>query len=83
MIPMVLAAPERAWRIAAVATVASVLGGFLGYGIGYFAFAAIGEPVLRFYGATDRYLELQDVYEQWGAWLIIIKGATPIPYISW
>ena len=80
MIPMILAAPERAWWIAAVATVASVIGGFLGYGIGYFAFETIGEPVLQFYGATDRYRELQDLYEQWGAWLIIIKGATPIPY---
>jgi len=80
MIPMILAAPERAWWIAAVATLASVLGGFLGYGIGYFAFETIGEPVLQFYGATDRYRELQDLYEQWGAWLIIIKGATPIPY---
>ena len=80
IVPMVLAAPERAWRIATVATVASVLGGFLGYAIGYFAFATIGEPVLRFYGATERYHELQDLYDQWGAWLIIIKGATPIPY---
>ena len=80
MIPMVLAARERAWWIAAVATMASVMGGFLGYAIGYFAFEAIGEPVLRFYGATDRYRELQDLYERWGAWLIIIKGATPIPY---
>jgi membrane protein YqaA with SNARE-associated domain len=80
IVPMVLAAPERAWRIATVATVASVLGGFLGYGIGHFAFATVGEPVLRFYGAIDRYHELQDLYDRWGAWLIIVKGATPIPY---
>jgi membrane protein YqaA with SNARE-associated domain len=80
MIPMILAAPHRAWRIAAICTLSSVLGGFLGYAIGYFAFEAIGEPVLRFYGATERYRELELLYQQWGAWLIIIKGATPIPY---
>ena len=80
MIPMIIAAPHRAWRIAAICTLSSVLGGFLGYAIGYFAFEAIGEPVLRFYGATERYHELEALYQEWGAWLIIIKGATPIPY---
>ncbi len=80
LIPMVLADRDRAWRLAAIATLASVLGGFLGYAIGYFAFDAIGQPLLRFYGVTDQYLALQDLYARWGAWLIIIKGATPIPY---
>jgi membrane protein YqaA with SNARE-associated domain len=80
IVPMVLAALHRAWQIAAVATLSSVLGGFLGYAIGYFAFSTIGEPVLRFYGVMDRYHELRELYHQWGAWLIVIKGATPIPY---
>ncbi len=64
----------------AVCTVSSVLGGFLGYAIGYFAFDALGMPLLRFYGITDQFHSLQGLYERWGAWLIIIKGATPIPY---
>lgn len=80
MIPMVLADRDRAWRIATICTIASVLGGFLGYAIGYYAFEAIGLPVLKFYGVTDRYVALQDLYARWGALLIIIKGATPIPY---
>ena len=50
MIPMVLADRERAWRIAAVCTIASVLGGFLGYAIGYFTFQEIGQPLLRSMG---------------------------------
>ena len=79
-VPMVIARPERAYRYAIVATVASVLGGFLGYAIGYFAFDTIGEPLLRFYGVTEEYLGLRHLYDQWGAWLIVIKGATPIPY---
>jgi membrane protein YqaA with SNARE-associated domain len=80
LIPMILAAPSRAFRLAAVCTAASVLGGFLGYAIGYFAFAALGEPVLRFYGMMARYDELRASFTEWGAWIIILKGMTPIPY---
>jgi membrane protein YqaA with SNARE-associated domain len=80
LIPLILARRDRAWYFATVATVASVLGGFLGYAIGYYAFDAIGRPVLEFYGVMDRYDSLRHLYEQWGAWIIIIKGATPIPF---
>ncbi|MFT3973099.1 MAG: YqaA family protein [Amaricoccus sp.] len=80
LIPMILADRSRAWRLAAICTVASVIGGFLGYAIGYFAFDAIGEPLLRFYGITEQYQRLEELYAHYGAWLIIIKGATPIPF---
>jgi len=80
LIPMILATPQRAFRLAAVCTGASVLGGMLGYAIGYFAFETLGEPVLRFYGAMDRYYELQASFNEWGVWIIVLKGMTPIPY---
>jgi membrane protein YqaA with SNARE-associated domain len=80
LIPMIIAAPSRAFRLAAICTAASVLGGFLGYAIGYYAFAALGEPVLRFYHMMDRYEELKASFTEWGAWIIILKGMTPIPY---
>lgn len=80
LVPMILADRRRAWLYAAVATAASVLGGFLGYAIGFYAFDAIGMPLLRFYGVTGQYDALHHLYDQWGAWLILIKGATPIPY---
>lgn len=80
LIPMIIADRSRAWKLAAICTVASVLGGFLGYAIGYFAFDAIGEPLLRFYGISEQYLRLEELYAKYGAWLIIIKGATPIPF---
>jgi membrane protein YqaA with SNARE-associated domain len=80
MIPMVLAAPRRAWWIATVCTVSSVVGGYLGYAIGYFLFDTVGRPVLEFYGAMDKYAALKATFDQWGAWIIIIKGMTPIPY---
>ena len=77
---MVLAAREKAWRYAAVATLASVAGGFLGYAIGYYLFAALGRPILEFYGAMARYDAMQQAYAHWGAWIIVLKGMTPIPY---
>jgi membrane protein YqaA with SNARE-associated domain len=80
LVPMVLAAPRRAWRLAVVCTAASVAGGFLGYAIGYYAFAAIGVPVLEFYHAMDKYEALKASFAEWGAWIIIAKGMTPIPY---
>src|SRR5215467_13600035 len=80
LVPMTLARPRRAWLIATVCTVASVLGGFVGYAIGYFLFDAVGRPVLEFYHAMDRYEALKAGFAHWGAWIIILKGLTPIPF---
>src|SRR5215813_3889651 len=62
LIPMILAQPRRAWFLAAVCTLASVLGGFLGYAIGYFLFDAIGRPVLELYHAMGRYEALKATF---------------------
>lgn len=80
LIPMVLAARERAWIIAGVCTVASVLGGIAGYGIGVFLLDQIGNPILRFYNYDVRFLEFQKVYNDWGAWAVFFAGVTPFPY---
>lgn len=80
IIPMVLAKPERAWAIALVATVTSVVGGMLGYAIGYFLFETIGMRVIEFYGMQARFEQFRDTYAEWGLWIILIKGMTPIPY---
>ena len=80
LIPMVLAARTRAWRIALVCTVASVLGGMAGYAIGYFLYDGIGRPLLEFYGYAERFAEFQGRYNEWGAWIVFIAGITPFPY---
>src|SRR5438045_6920679 len=80
LIPMIRAQPRRACLIAGVCTTASVIGGFVGYAIGYFLFDAIGRPVLEFYHAMDKYEALKAAFAQWGAWIIILKGLTPIPF---
>ncbi|MFN3722824.1 MAG: YqaA family protein [Paracoccaceae bacterium] len=80
MIPMILAAPRRAFVIAGVATVASVLGGMFGYWIGAVLFDTVGLPVLEFYGKTGNFETFSDTYNAWGAWAVLIAGVTPFPY---
>jgi membrane protein YqaA with SNARE-associated domain len=80
IIPMVLARPVQAWRIALVCTAASVIGGFFGYAIGYYLFETIGRHVLAFYGYSAAFAEFQAKFNEWGIWIILIKGLTPIPY---
>lgn len=58
-LPMALARPERAWRYALVATIASVLGGILGWYIGHYAFEAVAKPVLEFYGKLETFERLK------------------------
>lgn len=80
IIPMVLAARDKAWRIATVCTVASVVGGFAGYGIGMFLFDQVAEPILRFYGYMAKFSAFQELYNHWGAWIVFGAGVTPFPY---
>jgi len=80
LIPMALARPERAWRLALVCTLGSVAGGALGYFIGYAVFDQLARPLIAFYGYGPRFATFQALYAQYGLWIIIIKGLTPIPY---
>jgi len=80
LIPMVLAARDQAWRIALVCTVASVLGGLGGYGIGYFLFETVGQPLVDFYGYGAKFADFQGYYNEWGAWIVGGAGLTPFPY---
>jgi membrane protein YqaA with SNARE-associated domain len=80
MIPMIIAAPRRAFWIAFVATAASVAGGAFGYLIGSVFFDSIGLPVLEFYGKTDSFASFQARYNEYGAWAVLIAGVTPFPY---
>ncbi len=80
LMPMVLADRSKAWRYATIATIASVIGGFLGYAIGYFLFEAVGKAILEFYHVMDKYDALKHSFDEWGAWIIIAKGWTPIPF---
>ena len=80
IIAMVLAARERAWRVAAVASIASVIGGMAGYGLGFFLYEAVARPILEFYGYAEKFVEFRQMYNQWGAWIVAGAGLTPFPY---
>jgi len=80
LIPMVLADRTKAFRIALVCTIASVLGGLLGYAIGVFLFEEVGKPMLEFYGYGSKFDVFQAKYNDWGAWAVFIAGVTPFPY---
>ncbi len=80
MIPMILAAREKAFKIAAVATLASVLGGCLGYAIGYGFMDTLGQPILEFYGKADAFDQLAARFNEYGGWAVLIAGVTPFPY---
>jgi membrane protein YqaA with SNARE-associated domain len=77
--PMVAARPNRAFVYAAICTAASVIGGMLGYAIGVFM-EPLGEAILNIFGHANGRAEFQHWFDQWGLWVILIKGATPIPY---
>jgi membrane protein YqaA with SNARE-associated domain len=53
--PMGIARPERAYRYALIATVASVLGGIAGWFLGFYAYELVARPVLEFYGSLDKF----------------------------
>ncbi len=77
--PMSLACPSRAWYYATITTVASVLGGVLGYGMGALAFS-MAESLLQQLGYWDSYLKAHLWFEQWGGWAVLVAAFTPIPY---
>jgi membrane protein YqaA with SNARE-associated domain len=80
LIPMVLADRKRAWTLALICTLASVVGGFVGYAIGALLFEALAQPLLAFYGYLDKFAAFQDRYTEWGAWIVLFAGLTPFPY---
>lgn len=80
LIPMALARPERAWLYAAVCTASSVVGGILGYAIGALLYDSVGHWVIQLYGYGDKVEAFRAGYAQYGAWIILLKGLTPIPY---
>ncbi|MDJ0932618.1 YqaA family protein [Breoghania sp.] len=80
LIPMVLARRARAWALAFLCTVASVIGGLAGYAIGALLFAQIAEPILSFYGYLNAFQVFQVKYNAWSAWAVLIAGVTPFPF---
>ena len=77
---MCLARPDKALRYGAICTLASVLGGLFGYAIGYFAYEAVGVSLLKALGLWDSFPAAACYLREYGAEIILVKGATPIPF---
>ena len=80
LIPMSLARPQRAWLYALVCTVTSVAGGVVGYAIGALLYDSVGQWLINLYGYGDKVDAFRASYAEYGAWIILLKGLTPIPY---
>jgi membrane protein YqaA with SNARE-associated domain len=80
LIPMSLARPDRAYRYAFLCTWTSVLGGVVGYMIGHLLYDTLGHWIIQLYGYGDKVEVFRETYREYGAWIILLKGLTPIPY---
>jgi len=80
LVPMMLADRRRIFWLATVATATSVVGGFLGYAIGYYAFDTFGHAIITTLSSQENFDSLQGYVAQYGFWAIVIKGLTPIPF---
>lgn len=80
LFPLCIARPERSWRYASIATVASVFGGLAGYAIGAFAFTTLGSSIVAFYGSAEEFSALQTQFNSAGMEWILLATITPLPY---
>jgi len=80
LVPMVLANREKAWYYATVCTISSVIGGIFGYLIGWLLYDSVGLWLMNLYGYGTQVEAFRQAYAEWGTWIILIKGLTPIPY---
>lgn len=80
LLPMVLAAPTKAWRYALVCSVSSILGGIFGYIIGAYFFDIVGQPIVDFYHLQSQFESFSALYNDHGAAIVAVAGFSPIPY---
>ena len=78
--PMVLAERQKAWWYAGLATVGSVVGAVIGYYIGLFLFDQVAQPIIDFYHFQEKFVHVQELFNEYGIWIIFIAGFSPIPY---
>ena len=78
--PMVLAKPAKAWRFATITTVFSVLGGMVGYVLGYYMFEPWIQPIITEIGYQHRLDTIINWFNEWGIWVVFIAGFSPVPY---
>jgi membrane protein YqaA with SNARE-associated domain len=80
LIPMAIANRAKAFILAGICAISSVLGGILGYAIGFYFMSTLGQWVINTYGLEQAFAGFQETFQSYGFWIIALKGLTPIPY---
>ncbi len=80
LVALAISIPRKAFYFAAICSVGSVLGGMLGYLIGYEFMEVVGNRILAFYGFMDNWKAVGEMYNTYAAWAVAIAGFSPIPY---
>ncbi len=80
LIALAISIPTKSFRYALICSVGSVAGGVFGYLIGLYLMDAVGYNIIKFYGVTDKYDYVQELYRTYDAWVVAVAGFTPIPY---
>ncbi len=80
LMALCIATPKKSFHFAAICSVGSVLGGAIGYGLGFGFMDIIGTHILEWYGLTEKYVLVQDLYRKYDAWAVGAAGFTPLPY---
>ena len=80
LMAMSLSVPAKAFVYAAISSAGSVLGGMLGYFLGFGFMEAVGRPILEWYGVMDKFDKISGFYQEYDAWAVAIAGFTPLPY---
>ncbi len=80
LLALALGRPDLSLRFAFIATAGSTIGAVLGFGIGMFLFSGLAEPMLEFYGVMAEFDRVQALFTEYGLWLVLIAGFSPIPF---
>ena len=80
LIALCLGAATRSMRFALICTAGSLVGGVMGYGIGYFGYEAIGQPIIEMYHGQPVMDKVAGLYSEYGFWGVLVAAVTPIPY---
>jgi Predicted membrane protein len=79
-VAMILANNKDTWRLAWICTISSVIGGIVGYYIGFGLYETVGERIVAAYGLENGFVKFQQSFDKWGFWIVALKGLTPIPF---
>ncbi len=80
LVALCVAAPKKSFQFALICGIGSVIGGIIGYGLGFAFMDTIGQQILVWYGLADKYFVAQELYQKYDAWAVGAAGFTPLPY---